>query len=247
METLVARFEADGLDFLDGNPKRLLPDLYYLGDFNGAAVYGFFAESKFFLVDAPGGRGLKKFVKARLEQLGRKPPDLTAVLLTSCTAEATAGLGDLLERGSALVVGSSSGLDFIKKRCPVGTKIVAAEELARRGWFNVTPISLSGRGLAPLAYVVSLAGKTVLFSGRVPIRVTDQTWNELLPEISGLRETAADYLNSVNRLGNVRPDLWLPAVATDGWNANLYAGDWDDIIARNYRAGHAALVSSGAK
>ena len=59
METLLARFEADGADFLDGNPKKLLPDLYYLGDFNGSATYGFFAASKFFLVDAPGGPGLK--------------------------------------------------------------------------------------------------------------------------------------------------------------------------------------------
>ncbi len=39
METLVARFQADGANFLDDNPKRLLPDLYYLGDFKGAAVY----------------------------------------------------------------------------------------------------------------------------------------------------------------------------------------------------------------
>ena len=35
METLVARYEADGADFLDGVPKPLLPDLYYLGDFGG--------------------------------------------------------------------------------------------------------------------------------------------------------------------------------------------------------------------
>ena len=55
METLVARYEADGADFLDGVPKQLLPDLYYLGDFRGVAVYGFFASSKFFVVDAPGG------------------------------------------------------------------------------------------------------------------------------------------------------------------------------------------------
>src|SRR5262249_32287590 len=39
MTTLVARYERDGADFLDGNPKRLLPDLYYLGDRQDAAVY----------------------------------------------------------------------------------------------------------------------------------------------------------------------------------------------------------------
>ena len=66
METLLARFKTDGANFLDGNPKRLLPDLYYLGNFKGAAIYGFFAASQFFLVDAPGGPGLKEFVEARL-------------------------------------------------------------------------------------------------------------------------------------------------------------------------------------
>ena len=52
--------EADGADFLDGNPKMLLPDLYYLGDRGGSAVYGFFAGPRFFLVDAPGGPGPRR-------------------------------------------------------------------------------------------------------------------------------------------------------------------------------------------
>ena len=80
METLVARLEADGADFLDGNPKQLLPELLYLGDFHGRAVYGFLVSSKFFLVDAPGGPGLKRFVRASLEHLGLKPVDPTAII-----------------------------------------------------------------------------------------------------------------------------------------------------------------------
>ena len=43
VETLLARFKADGANFLDDKPKRLLPDLYYLGNFRGAAIYAFFA------------------------------------------------------------------------------------------------------------------------------------------------------------------------------------------------------------
>jgi glyoxylase-like metal-dependent hydrolase (beta-lactamase superfamily II) len=243
MRTLLARFEADGADFLDGNPKCLLPDLYYLGDFNGAAVYGFFASSKFFLVDAPGGPGLKNFVKTRLEQLGLKPAEPTAVLLTSCTSETTTGLKDLGEHGQLLVACSPSGIQLIKDFCPAGTIILPAEKLASRGWFKFTPVPLRGLGLAQMAYVMQWAGKTVLFSGRIPIRVTDQTWSELLPEISRSTEAAADFLSSVNRLGDLRPDLWLPAVAIEGRNANLYGSEWEDIIAKNYRAGHAALVS----
>ncbi len=43
MVRLVARYQADGADFLDGVSKPLLPDLFYLGDFSGRAVYGIFA------------------------------------------------------------------------------------------------------------------------------------------------------------------------------------------------------------
>jgi hypothetical protein len=70
METLLSRYKADGALFLDGIPKQLLPDMYYLGDFNGTCIYGFLASSKFFLVDAPGGPGLLEFVSNRLRQLG---------------------------------------------------------------------------------------------------------------------------------------------------------------------------------
>jgi len=243
METLLARFEADGANFLDGNSKRLLPDLYYLGDFKSAAVYGFFASSKFFLVDAPGGPGLKKFVKARLDQLGLKPAEPTAILLTSCGAEATAGLKELVEKGPAQVVASSSGLQSIRESCPDGTVILPTEELPNRGWFQVTPVPLRGRGLGPTAYLLSWAGKTVLFSGRIPIRVKAETWAELFSDISKSKEATADFLISVNRLGELKPDLWLPAVATDSRNANLYDREWEDIIADNYRAGHSIMSS----
>ncbi|MDB5348851.1 MAG: putative metallo-hydrolase [Planctomycetota bacterium] len=83
METLLARYQADGANFLDGHPGRLLADLYYLGDFEGLAIYAFFVGGKLFLVDAPGGAGLLDYVKARLQELGLPPADPTAVLLTS--------------------------------------------------------------------------------------------------------------------------------------------------------------------
>ena len=89
----------------------------------------------------------------------------------------------------------------IRQALPAGTVILPAEELPKKGWFKVTPIPLRGRGLAPMAYWLPWAGKTVLFSGRIPIRVKEETWSELLPEISKSREAAADYLISVNRLG----------------------------------------------
>ena len=82
-----------------------------------------------------------------------------------------------------------------------------------------------------MAYLLPWAGKTVLFSGRIPIRVKDETWAELSTDLSKSREAAADYLISVNRLADAKPDVWLPAVATDGRNANLY----DERMARHHR------------
>ena len=97
MAALVARHEADGADFLDGEAKLLLPDLYYLGDFQGHAVYGFFVKSRFFLVDAPGGPGLLPFLESRLEQFGRRGVKPAAVLLTSCDVASVGGLRDLVQ------------------------------------------------------------------------------------------------------------------------------------------------------
>src|SRR5262249_40008264 len=57
MERLQARIARDGANFLDDVPKKLLPDLYYLGDLKGVALYGFFSSSKLFIVNAPGGTG----------------------------------------------------------------------------------------------------------------------------------------------------------------------------------------------
>jgi hypothetical protein len=56
----------------------------------------------------------------------------------------------------------------------------------------------------------------------------------LLPELSKSSESGLAYLASVDRLGELKPDLWLPAVPTDGQNANLYDNEWQDIIADNY-------------
>jgi hypothetical protein len=242
MTTLLARYQADGADFLDGTAKPLLPGLDYLGDFGGAAVYGFFASSRFVLVDAPGGPGLLAFVKGRLRQLGREPAEPAAVLLTSCDRAATAGLAELVAACHPLVVVAPEGLEAIKTSCPPGTAVLSAEELPARGWFEVTPIVLHGRGAAPMAYRLRWGGKTVLFSGRIPMLVQPQTEAALLAEVSGSREATLDYLASVYRLGDPRPDLWLPAVAVDGQNANLYDREWQNILADNYRVGYRGLT-----
>jgi glyoxylase-like metal-dependent hydrolase (beta-lactamase superfamily II) len=236
METLLARYEKDGADFLDGHPKRLLPDLYYLGDIQGAAVYGFFASSKFFVVDAPGGPGLSGFLEARLRQLGLEPVPPTAVLLTSSGAAETAGLRELVEKCHCQVVAPPAGLRALEGSCPAGTTVLSAEELPRRGWFEVTPIPLRGRGLAPIAYRLPWAGKTVLFSGRIPIKVNHEAGVALFSDFSRSRGDVREYLATLIELGGLRPDLWLPAIPSDGQNANLYENQWTKVLSDNFRA-----------
>ncbi len=230
METLVSRFEADGADFLDGTPKQLLPGLYYLGDFQGAAVYGFFAASKFFVVDAPGGPGLVGFLRSRLLELGREPAAPTGVLLTSCGPHETAGLDELVKKWHPTVVTSPEGVERFKELCPSGTDLLSSSELAGKGWFEVKPIPLQGRGFAPLAYEVAWAGKTVLFSGRVPVKINQESGEKLIADLTSGQGDVRAYLASITRLARLKPGVWLPAIPTDGQNANLYDSDWDREI-----------------
>jgi hypothetical protein len=129
----------------------------------------------------------------------------------------------------------------ITESCPAGTNIVAAEVSPWRGGLEVTPIPLRGRGEAPIAYRLRWAGKTVLFSGRIPIKLKIQTDASLFADISKSRDTTLDYLLSVFRLGETKPHLWLPSVPVDSQNANLYDTEWQDILADNYRIGYRSL------
>jgi hypothetical protein len=233
METLLARYQADGADFLDGNPKALLPDLDYLGDFGGSAVYGLFASSKFFVVDAPGGAGLVEFLNASLRRLGREPVAPTAVLLTGCGAAETAGLKELVEKCHTQVVAAAEGLDGLKASCPGGTITLSADELPGKGWFSVKPVSLRGRGVAPVGYQVEWAGKTVLLSGRIPIKINPKSAQALISDLSRSQDDLRDYFASLNRLLPLKPALWLPSTPVDDQNANLYDGDWQREIMEN--------------
>jgi glyoxylase-like metal-dependent hydrolase (beta-lactamase superfamily II) len=235
MEALLARYERDGADFLDGVPKELLPELYYLGDFQGVAVYGFVAASRFFLVDAPGGSGLSEFVKVRLGTLGREPVAPTAVLLTTCGVSETAGLGDLVHRWPEVrVVADRNGRQRLAESLPAKVQVLPADELASQGWFEGQWIHLGWPDRASAGYELRWAGKSVVFSGRAPIKMTHEAWAWLKSELAKSPKARLEYISSVSELANLKPDLWLPAVPVDGQNANLYGSEWRDLIDDNY-------------
>jgi glyoxylase-like metal-dependent hydrolase (beta-lactamase superfamily II) len=241
MASLAARYEADGADFLDGEPKQLMPGLYYLGDFHGHAVYGLFAASRFYLVDAPGGPGLLSFLHKQFAQLGLKSVKPAAVLLTSCDPDSVAGLGDLVRDCHPEVV-VPPGLETVNDWCPRGTALLPAAELPARGWFEVTALPLRGPLVDRIAYRLGWAGKTVLFSGQIPIGRDAPANARLRSTISRSRQDTLDFLMSVFRLRDPKPDLWLPAFPVDGQNANLYDQQWEETLDYNYRLGYRTLT-----
>ena len=231
-----------GPAFSTARPRRLLADLYYLGDLGGVAVYGFFASSKLFLVNAPGGSELVPFIAERLERLGLKPAPPTAVLLTSCGPKETAGLNSLFDAHHPQIVADQGHARVIGALCGTGAVVVPAGELAHQAWFDVTAIPLPAGGPAAVAYQVRLGGKAVLFGGTVPVQTREETVAETFASISKSKGATLDFLIAVYRLGELKPELWLPAVAVDGQNANLYDREWRDLIAYNYRLGYRSLV-----
>jgi glyoxylase-like metal-dependent hydrolase (beta-lactamase superfamily II) len=246
LEKVLSRHKADGADFLDGTPKQLLRDLYYLGEFRGSSVYGLFASSGFYLVDAPGGPGLIDYVSSRLRNLGREPSLPKAVLLTACDKATTAGLKEIVEKCASVVVASTEGIDTLKASLPAATTFIQLEDLPGKSWFPVVAIPLRARGIAPAAYELSWDGKKVLCSGRIPLVITQETGKKLIEDLTSAGGDVRGYAASIFELRERKPDLWLPATPTNDQNANLYEREWAVIIEDNLSVIN-FIVSTGEK
>ncbi len=234
METLLARYEADGADFLDGNPKRLLDDLDYLGDLDGRSVYGFRAGKRYVLVDAPGGAGLVAFVRSRLRCLGREAVSPSAVLLTACGPHETAGLRALTEAWHPQVVAAREGVPKLRSTCPPGTEFLPADGLTGEGSLPVATVQVAGRGVAPAAYRALIGGKSVVFSGRIPVKISQEAGDQLITDLVTPPGDVRGYFAAMVRLHQAAPpDLWLPSTPTQGQNANLYDYQWRQEIEQN--------------
>ncbi len=81
-----------------------------------------------------------------------------------------------------------------------------------------------------MGYQVAWAGKTVLFSGRIPLKINQESGEQLTADLTNGRGNVRAYFASITHLASLRPGMWLPAIPTDGQNANLYDGDWDRTI-----------------
>ena len=231
--TLVARYDADGADFLDGTPKRILPGVDYLGEFQGRSVYTVEHAGRFVLFDAPGGSGLAEFVVERRRGIGARGGEPSAVLLTAGGPRETAGLADFVGRHHVTVIGSTEALEAVRELGLPGGSLLKADDPKAGDLTSFRPLTLGGRGVGPTAYLLDRAGKTLVFSGRIPILFDEESVSELGAELAGSASDAQAYVESMKALAALRPDVWLPAVPSDAQNANLYDDAWGTIIANN--------------
>lgn len=205
MEELLARYDTDGADFLDGTPRELLPGLYYLGDFAGTAMYCVVHESSLILFDAPGGPELLSFLQERCGEVGLDLSMLRAVVLTEATTETCAAVPDLMVHTDCKVIASRSDQALVRGIAPDAIVIPAETAVSEYPWLPVQPLSVSGFAGTRTAYRMEWAGKRVLLSGRIPAR-------------------------TLGRVAELQPELWLPARPVHGQNANLYGNDWQDKV-----------------
>lgn len=235
LQALLERYARDGADFLDGQPKELEPGLYYLGDLGGRALYALYLNQKLLLVDAPGGPELPDVVAGALSRLRVPARTPAAILLTSADHTAISGLRSLLKRWRAAVVVPPEGREAVRADSRTAVRILTPEELRRAFGVEVGAVPLGGRGKAPVGYIATVRGKTVLLSGRIPARPDQPSMVALLADLR--REgSGGSFLAAVARLGKLKPDLWLPAQPSYGQNANLYAGEWENMVIRNLAA-----------
>ncbi|HUY34156.1 MAG TPA: FG-GAP-like repeat-containing protein [Pirellulales bacterium] len=230
LEDLIERYEIDGADFLDGEPKELLPGLHYLGDIDGYAVYVLATPSRLLLFDAPGGRSFPEWLDSKLRGLGLGSRSVSAVLLTSCRAEALSGLPALVEKTNCQVVSSESCVAELRKLGVPDARLLAVEAPRAAGWIDVKTLPLADIDPGAMGYVIEWCGKTVLVSGKVPFQRDASGFATLKRILAGAPDDIDTYRESLYRLLEVNPNLWLPAGPLHGRNANWYADEWRDFV-----------------
>jgi metallo-beta-lactamase class B len=243
LEQVLHRREQDGADFLDETAKQLEPDLWYLGQREGVAVYFFQHRGRSYLVNAPGGAGFKTFLADRLGNLGLGDRTPDEVLLTLAEENAWSGLPSL--PSNPQVVAHPELLEVLRSR---GIENLSTPgELAAREGLEMEPLELNGS----LAFAFTLGGKRILASPNVPRNLTLVWKNRLTgmtskgalqPQTDELRDSlaadpalAAGYRDDLKKLGGIEPDLWLPAIPMSGQNANVYDDRWKVILEENAR------------
>ena len=243
MELLISRFENDGANFLDDNPKQLVPGVCYFGDFHGTAIYGLYLGSSLAIINAPGGTELLDFLEQRQKALELPITKPNAVLLTACGEREISGLREFVEVSQASVFVAEADMEFIRSRCASGAIVLSATELNKSQFSGVTPLELGRSTTTLMAYLLQLSGKTILISSTIPTGGNRQMVGELISRSGNSGLSPSDFVNVLRRLHQVDPDLWLPAVSLNGQNSNLYDEEWKSVLGKDYDAVQELMLS----
>jgi glyoxylase-like metal-dependent hydrolase (beta-lactamase superfamily II) len=243
MELLISRFENDGANFLDDNPKQLVPGVFYFGDFQGTAIYGLYSGSSLAIINSPGGTELLDFLEQRQKALELPITKPSAVLLTACGEREISGLREFIEVSQASVFVAEADMEFIRRHCASGTVVLSTSELNKSQFPGITPLELGRSTTTLMAYLLQLSGRTILISSTIPTGGNRQMAGELISRSGDSGLTPSDFVNVLRRLHQLDPDLWLPAVALNGQNANLYDDEWKSVLGKDYDAVQELMLS----
>ena len=243
MELLISRFESDGANFLDDNPKQLVPGVCYFGDFHGTAIYGLYLGSSLAIINAPGGTELLEFLEQRQKVLELPVTKPHAVLLTACGEREISGLKEFVDVSHASVFVAEADMEFIRSHCASGTVVLSTSELNKSQFPGITPLELGRSTTTFMAYLLQLSGKTILISSTIPTGGNRKLVGELISRSGDSGLTPSDFVNVLRRLHQLDPDLWLPAVSLNGQNANLYDEEWKSVLGKDYDAVQELLQS----
>lgn len=225
MEELTTRYATDGADFLDGEPKELLPGLNYLGDYSEKAVYCFASQSSVVLVDVSGEAGFIDFIDQRLRDINLDISMVVAVAVTSVEPESVKVIESLIDRTGCRVIAGQADLDFLRSINPNMKVLLPEAAVGELAWFSIQSIPIEGFKRTRMAYQINWQGKRVLVSGGIPLKPTRETARELRVASFNSRK----FMQSIAQLRQKQPDLWLPGKPVHGQNANLYGSDWLDL------------------
>lgn len=236
MEELVRRYAADGAGFLDGGPKAIMPDLYYLGDYQNSAVFCLASEEAgaiVFLAAAP--IGIDDFLQSSLERnvvtvTARK---VRSVVVTEFSSVRDQGLENLLARFDATLVTSRSCLQMVQKHCSFCTVHPVEDVLPEAGVTEVETIAVEGIAKQSFAVAFRWGRKQVLVSGHFPVKLNEQTVRDFQRVFAESKAGFESYSNSIRQLARLRPNVWLTAHPINGQNANLYGQDWSQMLRTN--------------
>ncbi len=234
------RYLEDGFDFLDEEPRRVAPSLYYLGTQSGQAAYAFTAGERVCLVDP--WRLSPATLQDRLSSLGLEHWRIESILLTEprrldgpSPFDVVPAIGPITYGPEAAprsppALGTPNFIPIGKRRAisVCGFEVEALPTVTWRPGF--------------VSYLLPLSDKLVAFTGDAvaPLSADDQI---VAPPAATAPGNVFPTVDTLHDLDAAAVDIWLPSRPFAAQNANLYDDRWHDTLRINRLALEHARLS----